>query len=291
VSQDMKAIVVAYVAAGAAAVATAQSITAEPLWVAFWADVVATLVIFGCSWLYGNSSFYDAYWSVAPPAIAVYWAFEAGADGNGVRQVLVLALVFAWALRLTWNWARGWTGLGHEDWRYVDIREATGALYWPASLLAIHGLPTLFVFAGCLPLLAALREDTPLGLLDGLATLVTVGGIYLEARADQELARFRRTPHAPEEFLRTGLWSRSRHPNYFGEMSFWTGLFLFGLAAGGPLWHGIGALSIVLLFRLASLPLIEKRMQERRPAYAAWMERSNLVMPGRVAAAGGPTRL
>ena len=42
----------------------------------------------------------------------------------------------AWAVRLTWNWARGWTGLGHEDWRYVDIRSATGALYWPASFVA-----------------------------------------------------------------------------------------------------------------------------------------------------------
>jgi steroid 5-alpha reductase family enzyme len=280
VSQDLKAIVVAYVAAGAAAVATVQSLDAAPLWVAFWADVVATLVIFGCSWLYDNSSFYDAYWSVAPPAIAAYWVFEAGADGNGVRQGLVLALVLAWALRLTGNWARGWTGLGHEDWRYVDIREATGALYWPASLVAIHGMPTLIVFAGCLPVLAALRQDAPLGWLDGLAALVTGGGIYLEARADQELARFRRTP-----------WARSRHPNYFGEMSFWVGLCLFGLAAGGPLWHGIGALSIVLMFRLASLPMIEKRMQKRRPAYAAWMERSNLVAPGRVAAAGGPTRL
>jgi steroid 5-alpha reductase family enzyme len=246
----------------------------------------------GCSWLYDNSSFYDAYWSVAPVPIALYWAFESGADGHGVRQALVLTLVCAWAIRLTWNWARGWTGLSHEDWRYVDIRTATGPLYWPASLIAIHAMPTLFVFAGCLPLWAALREGgASLGWLDALATLVTAGGIALEARADQELARFRRTPHTPEEFLCAGLWARSRHPNYFGEMSFWTGLFLFGLAAGGPWWHGVGALFIALLFRFASLPLMEKRMQERRPAYATWMRRSNLVMPGRPASAGGPTRL
>ncbi len=277
----MKAIVVAYVAATATAVATALAVEADPLWTAFWADVTATVVIFGCSWLYANSSFYDAYWSVVPPVIGAYWAFESGSDGNAVRQGLVLALVLAWAVRLTWNWARGWTGLHHEDWRYVDIRETTGAFYWPASFIGIHFMPTLWVFAGCLPLFAALREPTALGWLDGLATLVTAGAIAIEARADQELARFRRTPHGPEEFLASGLWARSRHPNYFGEMGFWAGLFLFGLAAGGPWWHGIGILSIVLLFRFVSLPMIETRMQERRPAYAAWAERSNLVIPGR----------
>ena len=279
----MKAIVLAYVAAAGVAVATALAVDAEPLWVAFWADVAATAVIFFCSWLYGNSSFYDAYWSVVPPVIGVYWAFESGADGNGIRQVLVLTLVFAWAVRLTWNWARGWTGLHHEDWRYVDIRETTGLLYWPASFFGIHLMPTFWVFAGCLPLLAALREPVPLGWLDAVATVVTAGAIFIEARADEELRRFRTTPHGPEEFLAEGLWARSRHPNYFGEMAFWAGLFLFGLAAGSPLWHGVGILSIVLLFRFVSLPMIETRMQERRPAYAAWAERSNLVVPGRPA--------
>jgi steroid 5-alpha reductase family enzyme len=282
--RDRKAVVVAYLFAGAVAlwVGTLSGGLA-PLWVGFWADVAATVAIFACSVLYRNSSFYDPYWSVAPVPIAVYWWAAPGGDGHPLRQALVFALVLAWAVRLTWNWARSWGGLDHEDWRYVAIREKTGAAYWPVSFLGIHLMPTLFVFAGCLPLYAALRSGgDSLSLLDAIAALWMAGAIAIEARADRELLAYRREGAPPEAFLRTGLWARSRHPNYFGEISFWWGLFVFGLAAdGGAWWAGIGAVSITLLFLGVSLPLMERRMRERRPAYAAWAERVPLVIPRR----------
>ena len=63
-------------------------------------------------------------------------------------------------------------------------------------------------------------------------------------------------------------------------MSFWWGLYLFGLAAApGWWWTGVGALSIVLLFRFASLPMIETRMNERRPDWPAHAARTPLVLP------------
>ena len=59
--------------------------------------------------------------------------FTVADDGvPGLRQAVVIALVAVWGARLTWNWYRGWSGLDHEDWRYVNIRETTGSLYWPA---------------------------------------------------------------------------------------------------------------------------------------------------------------
>jgi steroid 5-alpha reductase family enzyme len=274
----------AYAVALCVATVTALSVpTQDPVWIAFWADVAATVAIFGFSVAYDNSSFYDPYWSVAPIAIAFYWAFHpAGLEGPWARQALVLGLVSAWGLRLTWNWARGWEGLSHEDWRYVDKRRQTGRLYWLVSFGGLHMMPTLLVFAGCLAIVPALMTGTrPLGPLDAAATLVTGLAIWLEATADAQLRRFRLSGPPAEAILETGLWARCRHPNYLGEILFWWGLFGFALAAapGSWVWTGAGALAITLLFRFASLKLIDDRMLERRPGYKRRMETVPALLP------------
>jgi len=277
-------IAVAYAAALAVALAVGLALdTGSPLWTALWADVAATCVVFGFSVAFRNSSFYDAYWSLAPLAIVVYWVGVAVPGASAERQGLVALLVFAWGIRLTGNWARGWTGLDHEDWRYVDLQRKTGAFYWLVSFSGIHMLPTLWVFGGCLALYPALAMGTrPMGWLDGVALLVTGGAVWIEFQADQELRRFRTAPgRRPEDVLDSGLWSLSRHPNYLGEMGFWWGLWLFGLAADPAWWWTvIGPLAITAMFRFASLPMIETRMLERRPeAFAAYQRRTAMVLP------------
>ncbi len=245
---------------------------AHPLGIALAADVAATVAVFAFSVRFDNSSLYDPYWSVAPPALAAYFALLPRAvDSGDPRRALVFLLVAVWGIRLTYNFLRGWRGLDHEDFRYVDLRRKTGRAYWLVSLLGIHLFPTLIVFAGCLPLYAVLAGTTrPLHVLDTVAALATVAAIAIEAAADAELRRFRTRPdREPDEILASGLWAWSRHPNYFGEMLFWWGLYLFALAAGPEhAWTGIGALSITLMFRFVSLRLIETRMRERHPGYA-----------------------
>jgi steroid 5-alpha reductase family enzyme len=273
----------AYVAAAAAAYSTVSAMgDSHPLWTAFAADVAATLVIFAFSFAFNNSSFYDAYWSVAPLPIALYWSAVAGVTGvSSFRQTLVFAVIALWGARLTYNWMRGWTGLSHEDWRYVKLRRQSGNLYWIVSLVGLHMMPTLWVFGGLLPVYPAVAVGTrPLNWIDAVATVVAFGAIWIEARADKELVDFRRSNRKPGEILSTGLWARSRHPNYFGEMSFWWGLFLFGYAADPSYaWTGIGALAITAMFRFASLPMMEERMLERRPHYADHQRRVPLVFP------------
>jgi steroid 5-alpha reductase family enzyme len=275
-------IAAAYAAAGVAALAVAQFAPgASPLETAARADAAATLVVFAFSFAFRNSSFYDAYWSVAPIPIALYFFASASASPNPARAGLVGLLVTIWAARLTWNWARSWEGLHHEDWRYRQLAQQTGRAYWLVSFVALHAMPTAMVFLGCLPLYVALAAPgQPLGLLDLLGALVTAGAIALEARADQELIRFVRARKSSSELLATGVWSLSRHPNYLGEIGFWWGLALFGLAADpSALWAGSGALAITLLFRAASLPLMEGRMHERKPDFAAYCARTPMLIP------------
>ena len=273
----------AYAVAFGVAVATAMVVpTDDPVWIAFWADVAATVAIFGFSLAYDNSSFYDAYWSVAPIPIVFYWAFHPdGLDGPWMRQALVLGIVSAWGVRLTYNWARGWTGLDHEDWRYVDKREQTGKLYWLVSLAGLHMMPTLLVFLGCWAVVPALMTGTaPFGALDVAAAALGITAIWLEGTADNQLRAFRLSNPPKEAILETGLWARCRHPNYLGEILFWWALFGFGLAAQPGAWiYGAGALSITLLFRFISLKLIDDRMLARRPDYKRRMETLPALLP------------
>ena len=280
VSGPLRSVAIAYaVAAGVALLAGALAPVSHPIAVALVGDLAATFAIFSFSFAYGNSSFYDAYWSVAPLPIALFWT-GASEGAVGARQALVLLLIAVWGARLTWNWVRGWHGLEHEDWRYVDLRRTTGRAYWLVSLVGLHLLPTLWVFGGLLPVYAAVGVPArPLGALDALAALVTAGAIALEAAADEQLRRWRLASPPPQGFLASGLWAWSRHPNYLGEMGFWWGLWLFGVAAAPRLWWTLaGPVAITLMFRFVSLPMIETRMRERRPAYTGWAARSSLVL-------------
>jgi steroid 5-alpha reductase family enzyme len=277
-------IFLAYAVAAVVGVAAGVAYGGErhPLAVVLVADLAATLAIFAFSYRFDNSSFYDAYWSVAPLPIGVYWALRPEASAApGWRQAAVLAALAIWGGRLTFNWARGWEGLRHEDWRYEKLRREQGKLYWLVSLAGLHLAPTMWVWMGLLPVYVAVcRGSAPLGPLDLFAALVTGGAIWIEARADRELRAFRTKGARPGEILAEGLWAYSRHPNYFGEMSFWWGLFLFGMAADpAAWWSAIGAVSITLMFRFASLPMMETRMQERRPGYAEHAARTSLVVP------------
>lgn len=275
---------VAYAAALFAAIATGALLGSDsPVLTVFAADLVATLVVFGASFWLANSSMYDAYWSAAPPLIALYWASApSGSQADPARQALVLALVFAWGIRLTWNWARGWPGLHHEDWRYRQLRENEIAPYWLVSLTGIHYFPTLQVFLACLPLYAALAiGSTPLGPLDAVAALITAGAIALEATADEQLRRFRLTA-TEGQICERGLWAWMRHPNYLGEILFWWGLWLFGVAAApGWYWSAVGQLAITVMFLWVSIPMLERRNVARRPGYAEVMKRVPALLPRR----------
>ncbi len=256
----------------------------HPIGALFWADIVATVVIFGLSMLLANSSLYDPYWSVAPPLIAVAWLLSTS-DGVALRQVCLLVLMAVWAVRLTANWAIGWTGFGHEDWRYVQIRNESGGRlpWWLVSFTGIQLVPTLVVFLGMLPVWPAITGSRPFGLIDIAAILVTVGFIGIEALSDIQLRRFTGDPANRGKTVDIGLWKHSRHPNYLGEIGFWWGMWLFGLAAAPTWWWTvIGPLAMVGLFLGVSIPLMERRSLSRRPAYAAYQKAVPVLVPWRL---------
>ena len=275
-------VALAYVFAAGAAIGTGWAFWEEEQWlVVLLADVAATLVIFGFSVAFKNASFYDPYWSVIPIWIVIFLFLFPEAEANDFRALITAGLVTWWGLRLTWNWWRGWSGLDHEDWRYVNLRKKTGIFFPFVNLSGIQLMPTVLVFLGCLPLFPILsNSNAPLGWLDILGFAVTAGAILIEAVADIQLRRFRLSNTDPQNILDTGLWKYSRHPNYFGEISFWYGLFIIGLgAAPDEWWRGAGALAMTLLFVFISIPMIDKRMLSKRPHYAERKRRVSGLIP------------
>ena len=265
------------------AVAVGRGLSAlHPILVAAIADVAATAVVFAFSVLLDNSSVYDPYWSVAPPVVAAYWAAVAPTGRLGARQLLILGLTLLWGIRLTANWGRRWGGPADEDFRYREIRSKTGRGYWPASFVSIHLMPTVWVFLGLLPLFPALAQPGDFGILDAAAGLVTLAAVVIETVADQQLRKFLRSPHQPGAVLDSGLWGRCRHPNYLGEVLFWWGLFLVGIAARpGWAWTIVGPLSITLLFVFISVPWMDRHMRARHAGWAEQMKRVPSLVPWR----------
>lgn len=277
------AVAVTYVVAGLAAwvvVALAGGLSA--LVATLLADVAATLVVFGVSMAFDNASFYDPYWSVAPPVIAVAWA--ASGQGEATRRVLVIWLLAAWGIRLTVNWVRTWSGIGHEDWRYVMLRGQArhGRPWWLIDLTGIQLFPTLIVLLALLPAWPALTHGAGrgLGALDVVAAVMLAGAFLLEATADLQRHRWAARPGNAGRIIDVGVWRYSRHPNYLGEIGVWWGLWLFGLAADpGWWWTVVGPLAMVGLFAFASIPMMDRRSLERRPGYAAHMAAVPALVP------------
>jgi steroid 5-alpha reductase family enzyme len=246
------------------------------------ADVLATLAVFGFSRAYRNSSFYDAYWSVVPPLLLFYWWSQSGV--HQLRCWLVAVLVVVWAIRLTANWLCAFPGLHHEDWRYPMFRERAGRWEFVVDLTTIHLIPTLLVFAGMLPVYVAVtRPGGDIGWLTDVAFVVGLAAVSLELAADVQLHRFvrRRADGGENEAMDRGLWSWSRHPNYFGEFSFWVALALFGVAVApsDAWWLCLGALAMLGMFLGGSIPMMETRSLQRRPGYQDVIDRVSRFVP------------
>ena len=263
------------------AVAVFRSLDAHPLLDVLAGMLAATGVTFVATLVWRNGSVFDAYWSVLPPFVALHLAAVGRAFETPLCTALLL-VVFAWAVRLTANWAIGWSGLAHEDWRYEMLYERARMPRWLVQLLAVELFPTLVIWIGCIPLWPALtRGDGSLGALGWLAAAVGLLATALELAADEQ-----RRAHAaakPGTLMDVGLWRWCRHPNYLGEILFWVSLWLFAVAAEPAVWWwtALGPVSIVAMFLGASIPMMDTRSAERRAGWAEYAARTPALWPRR----------
>ena len=250
--------------------------TQYPILTILLADIIATIIIYLFSYYYSNSSIYDPYWSVIPPMILLYWILLENIININVA-ILMFSVLF-WSVRLTFNWIRGWGGLDFEDWRYIDMRNKSGKYFEISNFLGIHLFPTLIVFGCCISFKYAINKSfNNISFIIGF--LVCFIGVLYEIIADQQLYDFKIKSSDKKDIIQKGLWSYSRHPNYYGEILFWFGLFSYGFNYNGLLLILIPPILMLLMFLFVSIPWIENKILRTRPNYAKYQKDVSMLFP------------
>lgn len=196
-----------------------------------------------------------------------------------LRGLLVNLLISVWGGRLAWHiWQRN--RRKQEDYRYAAWRKDWGKFFYLRSFFQVYLLQGVFLFLIIQPVLFIHRhEATVLGFVDLLALSLWLFGFYFESVGDAQLKAFVSNPANKGKLLETGLWKYSRHPNYFGEVTQWWGIFLFSLSLSGSLPVIIGPLTITALILFVSgVPLLEKKYAGR-PDFEAYKKRTSIFLP------------
>ena len=248
-------------------------------WALLLADVVATVITWFFGLVFRNVSVYDPYWSVAPPVMFTAWAVYKGCFTLPV--VLLLIAVWYWGIRLTGNWAYTFKGLDHEDWRYTRYRETQSPLVFHLiNFFGLNMMPTLLVFACMLPGFGLFDASgagaASANWLTWLGFIVCLSSATIQLVADTQIHRFRNAH--PGQYCNVGLWKHGRHPNYFGEVQMWWGVWLMYASLRGIDWLILAPVAMIALFLFISIPMMERRQLERKPGYAEYRKQTRMLI-------------
>ena len=238
------------------------------------ADAASTVLVFVFSNVFNNASVYDPYWSVQPPLILLAFAMGKELTTLGILLILV---VFFWAVRLTANWAYTFKNLTHQDWRYTMLKKKTGRFYPIINFVGIHFVPTLVVYGCILPAVYAIRNGICANIGSYIFLSVSLLATFMQGIADVERHKFRKNRTSP--FIRVGLWKYSRHPNYLGEILMWWGVGLAVVCAAPEVWYlSVGALANTALFFFVSIPMADRR-QSLKGGFLEYKRQTRMLLP------------
>jgi steroid 5-alpha reductase family enzyme len=252
------------------------------VWGLLLVGLLAASVVMAALWVLqvriGDASHVDVAWAVLIACCAILYALLA--DGDAGHRVLAAALASIWGFRLgaylLFNRVLG----KEEDGRYKALREKWGAnanrnLFWffqfQAAFVVFFSIPFAFI---------ALDPAAGLGALEWVGIAVWAIGNVGTIVADRQLAQWRANPANKGKTARAGLWSWSRHPNYFFELVNWCGIALVATAApsGWIAWI-VPAGLFFLLFRVTGIPATEAQALRSRTDYAEYQRTTSVFVP------------
>lgn len=202
------------------------------------------------------------------------------AGGLDLRTGILWALVIIWAGRLgTFLFTR--IHKAGKDDRFDEIKPS----FWRfLNTWTLQGLwITLTMSAALIAITSSTRAGVDVFVWAGLA--VWIAGFSLEATADSQKSKFNADPANKGKFISTGLWSRSRHPNYFGEILLWIGVLIIALPVLQG-WQWVALISPVfvtlLLTRVSGVPMLEKKADQKwggQPDYEEYKRSTPVLIP------------
>ena len=196
------------------------------------------------------------------------------------HEILVAAMLLLWSLRMSLHIALRSIGQG-EDGRYAAWRRRFGKNWWWWSFFQVFAMQGVTVWLWSLGLVAAMAAGPrELGWQHLLAVALFAVGFYFQTVADLQLERFKKQRSERSQLLDTGLWSLSRHPNYFGEAMVWWSFGALGLVHPWG-WLALVCPAYVTWFMSAgsATPMQERYMAKTKPAYAGYMARVPKFFP------------
>ncbi|MEY3805950.1 MAG: hypothetical protein RIR69_762 [Actinomycetota bacterium] len=245
-------------------------------------SAITIAIVMVSTWLVSvivrNASIVDIVWGAGFAINS--WVLAITIDGDSGRQIVMALLVGIWGVRLAGYLAK--RNIGHgEDWRYVAMRKKIGKKFPVVSLFTVFGLQGVLMWVVSLPVMFANADASPsIGPLAVIGIMVWLTGFAFEAIGDYQLARFKKNPDNAGKVMDQGLWSLTRHPNYFGDALLWWGIGVVAAETGSGVIGFIGPVVMTyLLMRVSGVPMLERSLNKRREGYADYVARTSGFIP------------
>ncbi|OJG75956.1 hypothetical protein RV12_GL000295 [Enterococcus quebecensis] len=239
--------------------------------------VYFTALFFLAQYLH-NNSIVDLAWGIGFVIVAVT-GYLVTPDKTKVSTI-VLSLVTIWGIRLFWHLAKRNIGKP-EDYRYVNMRKRWGT-HWVKlkAYLNVFFLQGVLLLIVSMPILFVMTSSVnDFYWWNALGIVIWVVGFGFETIGDYQLTQFKKDRSNHGKLLTTGLWSVTRHPNYFGEAVSWWGIFLISLNETRNIWGVIGPITITMLLLFVSgVPLLEKKYKDR-PDFIVYANKTSKFFP------------
>lgn len=235
-------------------------------------------IIFIVAQVLKNNSIVDSFWGPGFLVVAVYTFLQQ--ESYGLRSIIVTSMVLLWSIRLFLHITiRNWNK--PEDYRYINFRKKWGTKF-PTLKAYFHVfiLQGILLYIVSLPIIIAnTSQNQELMILNYMGIILWIIGYYFEVVGDKQLKDFKADKSNKGKLMTDGLWSYTRHPNYFGEATVWWGIFFISINSLSEMFIIISPITITLLLLFVSgVPMLERKYKDR-PDFIEYSKRTNKFLP------------
>lgn len=218
----------------------------------------------------------DSAWGMGFIVLAIFNLFMSGDFQR--TKIIITILIFLWGLRLTGyitlrNWGKS------EDFRYKEWKEKWGKNAILKSYINVFLVQGFFMFLISLAPNLYNRFGGGVSFYGFIGLIIWVIGFYFETVGDLEMYFFKKDPKNKGGILKSGLWKYSRHPNYFGEITMWWGVWILTFGSTYYLLGLVGPLTITyLLVKVSGVPLLEKKYEGNKE-FENYKKKTSALIP------------
>ncbi len=198
---------------------------------------------------------------------------------HNFRGLIIMICISVWGLRLTYHIAK--RNLGKpEDYRYINMRKKWGTKFvlWKA-FINVYLIQMLIQYVVTLPVVYGNQSKQEFQWFNWIGIGLWGIGFFFESFGDYQLKQFKKNPQNKGKLMDQGLWSLTRHPNYFGDSAMWFGIFILAIDSVAGLWIIVGpALMTYFLVFVSGVKLLEKKYEGRQD-FEAYKKRTSAFIP------------